>query len=140
MLNISRRFVIAMLAIGILVGAATTATVISAGLKPFNLALAQATSSSSSRFSQGIFITPSATQTTANSADIIASVPCPAGYIVTGGGFFISSTDRTALPTPYFSEPNNNVNAQQQGWTAGATTPSSGTATWGIQAWAMCLK
>jgi len=41
MSKLPTKFVIAILAIGILVGAATTATVMSAGLKPFNQALAQ---------------------------------------------------------------------------------------------------
>lgn len=39
--NLPAKFVIAILAVGILIGAATTTTVISGGLKPSNLALAQ---------------------------------------------------------------------------------------------------
>jgi hypothetical protein len=41
MSKLPTRFVIAILAIGILFGATTTATIVSAGPKPFNLALAQ---------------------------------------------------------------------------------------------------
>jgi len=41
MSKVLTKSIIAILAVGILVGAATTATIISAGLKPFNLALAQ---------------------------------------------------------------------------------------------------
>jgi hypothetical protein len=41
MSNLPTKFIIAILAVGILIGAATTTTIMSAGLKPFSLASAQ---------------------------------------------------------------------------------------------------
>ena len=79
MSSVSTKFVIAFLAIGILVGAATTATVISAGLKPSNLALAQLRSRTVFFTSHFVTILPRQIST--------LNAFCPTGSTITGGGF-----------------------------------------------------
>jgi hypothetical protein len=79
MSKLSTKSVIAFLAIGILVGAATTATVIIAGIKSSNLALAQLRSRTLFFTSHFVTILPRQTST--------LHAFCPTGSTITGGGF-----------------------------------------------------
>jgi hypothetical protein len=113
MSKLPTRFVIAFLAIGILVGAATTATVMSVGLKPSNLAQAQIRLPTVSTGPSGVVASAdSASAVSPNAAggsgpkvslttirvhspdttvqpgvSIAATATCPSGTVVTGGGF-----------------------------------------------------
>jgi hypothetical protein len=83
MSKLPTRFVIAFLAIGILVGAATTAIVISADLKSSNRALAQLRSPTRIVTSLLVSITPGTIRT--------ATAICPASSdTITGGGFNVN--------------------------------------------------
>jgi hypothetical protein len=79
MLKLPTKSVIAFLAIGILVGAATTATVISTDIKSSNLALAQLRSRTVFFTSHFVTILPRQIST--------LNAFCPTGSTITGGGF-----------------------------------------------------
>jgi len=130
MLRIPTKFVIAFLAIGMLVGAATTATVMSAGLKSSNLALAQLRSRTVFFTSHFVTILPRQIST--------LNAFCPTGNTITGGGF--ETTGAHTLVNVLQSSPE----GISLGWRVviqnTALNPGGGTATSNIvaRAYAVC--
>ncbi len=130
MSKLPTKFVIAFLAIGILVGAATTATIISTGIKSSNLALAQLRSRTVFFTSHFVTILPKQIST--------LNAFCPTGSTITGGGF--EATGAHTVVNVLQSSPE----GVSLGWRVviqnTALNPNGGTATSNIvtRAYAVC--
>lgn len=130
MSKLPTKFVIAFLAIGILVGAATTATIISTGIKSSNLALAQLRSRTVFFTSHFVTILPKEIST--------LNAFCPTGSTITGGGF--ETTGAHTVVNVLQSSPE----GVSLGWRVviqnTALNPNGGTATSNIvtRAYAVC--